>query len=190
MATDALARLTRSFAVPSTRRAALGALLGSVLMRSSHPAVGAKGSQRRRKRQEKAKEPVAAQAKHESVTITVLAERGADGTFVASGAFSAGGTVSTAPRFSAGGAPDFLIIHATEVFTDASGAGTFTLKRQVKVRPSDTPGVLTGTGTWVVIGGTGVYAGLHGQGTLILTLDETSVSAQFTFTFTGSVHGV
>lgn len=105
-----------------------------------------------------------------------------------SGAVSDAGTVTTEPRFSAGGAPDFLIIHATEVFTGASGS-TFTLKRRVKVSPTETPGILTGTGTWAVISGTGIYDGLHGRGTVTLVLDENVQPAEFTFSFSGQMHG-
>jgi hypothetical protein len=190
LATNPVDRLTQSFGTPGTRRAALGVLLGTPLLCLPFGEAGAKGRHHSRTRRGRAAGPFTveaqADAKPQDVTITVTAPRGGDGTFSASGAVSDEGTVISEAHFSASGSPAFLIVHATDVFVGERG--TFTLKRQVKVTPTDASGILAGTGSWVVISGTDAYAGLHGQGTITLILDENPQPAQFTFTFTGQAH--
>ncbi len=183
MNSDSCTRLGRLLGLTGPRRSAIGVLLGTALLGMTRGHVEATVMRSGKQRRRRSGGRLRAEAKPEPVTIEVVATRGSDGTFSASGAVVDAGTVTTEPRFSAGGAPGFLIIHATEVFSGE--LGTFTIKRQVKVAPADTPGISTGTGTWVVIHGTGDYATLRGQGTITLVLDETVQPAEFTFTFTG-----
>jgi hypothetical protein len=110
---------------------------------------------------------------------------GQPGTFEATGAFADSGAIDNlAFNFSAIGAPTFVISHLTILFTGAEGA--FTLKTQITETLTSDPNVLTDSGTWTIIGGTGAYADLHGQGTIVGTLDENA--GLINRTFTGNVH--
>ncbi len=107
------------------------------------------------------------------------------GTFAASGAFADSGTInnlSFAP--SAFGSPTFGVSHITILF--AGSAGTFTLKAQITETLTSDPNVLTDNGTWTIIDGTGAYANLRGQGTVVGTVDD-NVNL-ITRTYQGNVH--
>ena len=93
------------------------------------------------------------------------------GTFSATGAFADDGTINNLSiGFSALGAPTFGITHVTVLFTGDDG--TFTLKAQIKETLTADPQVLTDSGTWTIIAGTGAYADLHGQGTISGTVND------------------
>jgi hypothetical protein len=107
------------------------------------------------------------------------------GTFTSSGAITANGTIANL-RFgvSALGAPTFQITHVTILFTGTDG--TFTMKAQITETLTSDPNVLTDNGTWTIAAGTGIYARLHGQGTVVGSVDE-NVNL-ITRTFQGQVH--
>ena len=122
----------------------------------------------------------------QDVTIqTSKAPGPVSGTFAATGAFVDSGAINNLKiSFSALGAPDFGITHATILFTGAEG--TFTMKAQIKETLTSDPNVLTDSGTWTIIAGTGAYADLHGQGTVVGTVDD-NVNL-ITRTYEGGVH--
>jgi len=105
----------------------------------------------------------------------------AAGTFTTTGAFAdTGGFVNTRFTFSAVGAPSFVIIHATQHFTGA--AGSFTIEATITETVTSDPNILTDTGTWTVIDGTGAYQALHGQGRVTGTADDTTGVISRTYT--------
>lgn len=107
------------------------------------------------------------------------------GAFAATGAFVDSGAINNLTiGFSALGAPDFGITHVTILFI--GDEGTFTLKAQIKETLTSDPNVLTDTGRWTIIAGTGAYAGLHGEGTVVGTVDD-NVNL-ITRTYEGDVH--
>jgi hypothetical protein len=107
------------------------------------------------------------------------------GTFAATGAFVDTGAIGNLKiGFSALGAPDFGITHVTILFT--GDEGTFTMKAQIKETLTSDPNVLTDSGTWTIIAGTGAYADLHGEGKVVGTVDD-NVNL-ITRTYEGGVH--
>jgi hypothetical protein len=109
----------------------------------------------------------------------------APGTFSASGGISDAGSFANVRRkASAVGAPTFLINHLQQKFEGVFG--TFTFEAQIRETVTEDPNVLTGEGTWAVLGGTGAYATLRGQGTVTGTADENT--GVITRTYTGMVH--
>ena len=122
----------------------------------------------------------------QQVTITTSKAPGpVPGTFTASGAFADSGAINNLSfRISAIGAPTFLVSHITILFTGAEG--TFTLKTQITETLTSDPNVLVDEGTWTIIAGTGAYERLHGQGTVVGTVDDTV--GLITRTFEGDVH--
>jgi len=107
------------------------------------------------------------------------------GTFSVSGAFADSGTMENLSRTASGfGAPTFLGSHLTILFTGANG--TFTIKAQIVETVTADPLVLTNTGTWTLIAGTGEYADLHGIGTVSGTADD-NINL-ITRIYQGSVH--
>ena len=123
----------------------------------------------------------------ESVTIETLRLRGSPGTFTATGGIEDAGTFTTLDVHpSAAGAPEFLIIHATYEFVGE--LGTFTMRIQIKETVTADPNVLTGTGVWVILSGTGAYAKLHAEGTVSGMTDENPEPDLFDRTFTGKAH--
>jgi hypothetical protein len=73
------------------------------------------------------------------------------------------GTTSDQTRIT--GSDRVLNFKNIKTFTCADGSGTFTLRINAQVMPCDN----TDRGAWSVIGGTGVYEGLRGAGTLVGT---------------------
>jgi hypothetical protein len=122
----------------------------------------------------------------QDVTIqTSKAPGPVSGMFAATGAFVDSGAINNLNiGFSALGAPDFGITHLTILFTGDDG--TFTLKAQIKETLTSDPNVLTDSGTWTIIAGTGTYADLHGHGTVVGTVDD-NVNL-ITRTYEGDVH--
>ena len=70
--------------------------------------------------------------------------------------------------------------------SDTSCDGTFTMKAQITETLTSDPNVLTDNGRWAIAAGTGAYAKLHGQRTVVGTVDE-NVNL-ITRTFQGQVH--
>jgi hypothetical protein len=91
-----------------------------------------------------------------SITITT---NGGDGApFTTSGAFVTSGTRLMMVRLS--GNSQATAIHCTNTFVTSDGTGTFTILSNCQFT--------TSTGTWRVISGTGNYANLQGNGTLVM----------------------
>jgi hypothetical protein len=107
------------------------------------------------------------------------------GTFSASGAISDSGTfANTSIVFSAIGAPTFGITHVTAQFEGS--LGTFTLRATIKETLTADPNVLTDTGTWSILDGTGAYEHLRGQGEVTGTADDNQ--NLISRTYAGTVH--
>jgi hypothetical protein len=115
--------------------------------------------------------PVAASGR-QAITIETTKPFGpVPGTFSATGALAVSGTmVNLGLVFSGIGAPTFAITHPTILFTGTGG--TFTIKAQIVETVTADPLVLSDTGTWTIIDGTGEYSELHGQGTVTGTADD------------------
>jgi hypothetical protein len=77
-----------------------------------------------------------------------------------------------------------LTYHAFRTLTGS--AGTFTVRGDVRIVPTDTPGVFDVVGHWTVISGTGAYEDLHGAGTISETFN--AVAGTVVGVWTGSVH--
>ena len=107
------------------------------------------------------------------------------GTFSAAGGISDSGVFENLSRTVSGiGAPGFLISHIVLEFEGA--LGTFVVRAEIKETVTDDPNVLTNEGSWVILGGTGAYETLRGQGRLTGTADHnTGVISR---TYTGNVH--
>jgi hypothetical protein len=126
------------------------------------------------------------------VTIELVRLRDAAGTTL-SATFSATGAIDDAGTFTvedvhigAIGAPTFGLVQTLNRLV--SEDGTFIVQETHKFTETTTAGVFAVEGTWVVRGGTGDYAGLHGQGTTTGQIDESGDPDRFAFTLTGTVH--
>jgi hypothetical protein len=130
--------------------------------------------------------PVARASVSGTVTIATTKPLGPfPGTFAASGAISDTGVLRTLNlNFSAIPAPDHVIDHLTLRFEGTRG--TFTVKAQIRESVTDNPLVLADTGVWEIIDGTGVYASLHGGGTVVGTVDD--AQSLVTRIYSGQVH--
>jgi len=103
------------------------------------------------------------------------------GTWSASGGISDSGTLTEPTNFRVGvGAGGFGQVHLVRVMTGS--LGTITLVEDVSLALE--PDGIQSTGQWAVIGGTGAYADLRGQGTSSAVV----VRGVVTETETGSVH--
>jgi hypothetical protein len=122
----------------------------------------------------------------QQVTIQTAKPPGpVSGTFSATGAFADEGTINNLSIGFAGlGAPTFGITLVTILFTGDDG--TFTLKAQIKETLTADPQVLTDSGTWTIVAGTGAYADLHGQGTISGTVND--LIPLISRTYVGDVH--
>jgi len=104
------------------------------------------------------------------------------GTWSASGGISDSGTLTQPVDFRVGvGVGGFGQVHLVRVMTGS--LGTITLVEDVSLT-LEPDGSIQSTGQWAVIGGTGAYAQLHGQGTSSAVV----VRGVVTETDTGSVH--
>ena len=131
--------------------------------------------------------PTASSAPPQSITIDTFRLQGSPGTFSVSGAASDAGTFTTlGVHFSALPAPRHLIVHATYLFV--GNLGSFTLRLQLVETVTDDPSILVGSGTWVLVDGTGIYEGAHAQGEIQGTADHTTDPLQLTRTYTGMFH--
>ena len=87
------------------------------------------------------------------------------------------GTTSNNTFASAFRSPKGLIFHVRKTITCDDGSGTFTLQLQARI------GFNVGDNTfgpWVVLGGTGDYEHLHGQGTVFGTQSGSGVHDAYT----------
>jgi hypothetical protein len=112
------------------------------------------------------------------------AEAYTSGSFTASGAFGDAGSHVDTLMFTGFNAPDSNVIHGTSTFTGARG--TITAQFQALHSPVSDPRF---EGQWVISGGTGAYAGLHGEGTVtFLVENEDTIFPIVHELWTGSVH--
>lgn len=106
----------------------------------------------------------------QSTTFTVVeqfSEPPTPGVFASDGSIvCASGTTSNDTLVSAIRSPNGLIFHVRKTISCDDGSGTFTL--QIQARIGFNVGDAT-SGPWVVLGGTGDYEQLHGQGTVVGT---------------------
>ena len=104
------------------------------------------------------------------------------GTWSASGGISDSGALTQPVDFRVGvGAGGFGQVHLVRVMTGSNGTITVVEDNSLTREPD---GSIQSTGQWAVIGGTGAYADLHGQGTSSAVV----VRGVVTETATGSVH--
>src|SRR5688572_9440869 len=96
--------------------------------------------------------------------LTISVSRPGD-VWSASGAFSDSGTFADDQIFFT----RTLTLHGFRTFT--SSAGTFTARGDVRILPTETPGVFDVTGRWAVVAGTGAYADLHAAGMITETFN-------------------
>ncbi len=111
--------------------------------------------------------------------VTSLSPEGGTsvGDFVATGALTAAGKVTTVFRM------DADTMHCHTLLTDAQG--TITIRMECKVvMTSETTG--GGPGHWVITDGTGAYQNLHGTGTLTMDFDLGVFPPMSTETLEGS----
>jgi hypothetical protein len=116
------------------------------------------------------------------VTISGQTTFGSPGTFTTSpgaGLCASGTTtdVTSATGFQSG---NHVLFHDIKTFTCDDGSGTFTLNLQVMLRFDNS----TDSFTWSVVSGTGAYANLHGTGSGVGLEGDNEVSDFYT----GSVH--
>ena len=93
-----------------------------------------------------------------STPIIITTNGGNGAPFTTSGAFVTSGTRLMTVRLS--GKSEATAIHCTNTFVTSDGTGTFTILSNCQFT--------TSTGTWRVISGTGNYANLQGNGTLVM----------------------
>lgn len=130
---------------------------------------------------------VAAATPPQSVTIETTKLKGSPvpGTWTASGLLADAGTFhALSIHFSASGAPTFQVTHVTYEFDSPNG--TFTLQAQITETLTADPNILTDDGPWMIQGGTGAYATLHGHGQVAGTVNENT--NLITRTYSGDAH--
>lgn len=122
----------------------------------------------------------------QSVTITeTRSSLMRPGSFVLSGAFSdVGSSTIDEARQTAFASPVVGTGHFTATFHGAQGSITVLL--QTLLTPTEVPWILHEDGNWVLAGGTGTYASLHGQGSFTATLNL--LASRATAVYTGEVH--
>ena len=115
--------------------------------------------------------PFVAQEGETLVIVTVKPFGPVPGTFSTSGAFVETGTLLTERRIvSAIPSPFGVISHLTLLLVGADG--TFTIRAQILESVADDENIFAQSGTWVIVEGTGAYAGLHGNGSIEGTADH------------------
>lgn len=93
------------------------------------------------------------------------------GTFSSTGAISESGTFqNSSVILGCADASDSVTVDVTQRFEGP--LGTFTLRAAITEAATEDPHVLTDDGTWLIIGGTGVYESLQGRGRLTGTADD------------------
>jgi hypothetical protein len=110
--------------------------------------------------------------KVDAVTIETRKPFGpAPGTFSSTGAISESGTfLNSSVILGCSDASDSVTVDVTQRFEGARG--TFTLRAAISETATEDPHVLSDHGSWVVIGGTGIYATLQGRGRVTGTADD------------------
>jgi hypothetical protein len=112
---------------------------------------------------------------HDSGRITIgvrlnFAQPEAAGTFAACCAFTDSGTATAEiTRYDPEG--DHFRFEATNTFVGSDGS--FTLRLRGVTGPAESE-VHVARARWVVVGGTGAYAGMEGRGTLTAVTDQTT----------------
>ena len=99
------------------------------------------------------------------------------GTFASTGAVDAAGTASQTLRFSDS------TVHGVQTMT--SPEGTITIRFQ-SINTATGPATFDTAGRWVIVGGTGAYADLHGTGSGSGEVDL--AAGTLVLTYTGSAH--
>lgn len=106
------------------------------------------------------------------------------GTFTADGAITDGGTESCVFLFASYGAPDLSSDHAISC-TFAGSAGSIIVRMQALHHPYESS---SWYGNWGIVGASGAYAGLHGAGTVHVSVTgEATQYVTIVDTWTGSV---
>ena len=128
-------------------------------------------------------------AKPQEVTIEAYTERGcptpASCVFVATGAITDGGTVTTdSVQATALGSP--IVGTAQYVRTFHGVAGSLTIRLNSMIAGTDDPTLFDEQGHWVIVSGTGAYSKLLGEGQESGIRDFTNQSLDAVYT--GQVH--
>jgi hypothetical protein len=157
------ARLARGLCAPATRSHARVIVFSTALLVAAacdHAVVGPGALMH------------VAAARGETLVITTEKPLGPVlGTFSTSGAFVDNGVLVTQRRIvSALPAPFGVVTHLVLRFEGQQG--TFTIRTEIKETVTGDEHVFANEGTWVFLGGTGVYATLHGSGSMEGTVDD------------------
>lgn len=121
----------------------------------------------------------------QDVTITQHSMRGGPSTFVAGGAIDDFGPI-TLDSFHASAIPSPVVGTGHFIRTYHGRAGSFTIQLQTLLTPTDVPWLWHEAGHWVLVEGTGAYAGLRGEGVESGTRDFRANTLDVVFT--GQVH--
>ena len=105
--------------------------------------------------------------------------------FVASGAINDAGSTLT-DSLKATALPSPVVGTAQYVKTFHGQAGSLTIQLESMIRPTDVPWLWHEEGHWVVVSGTGAYAGLTGQGSEVGTRNYATNSLDVVYT--GQLH--
>jgi len=116
--------------------------------------------------------PSAAASELQPVTIETSKPFGPQpGTFSMSGAVADAGSMEILSRVESGkGAPTFLVTHLKVLFSGTHGS--FTIAAQIVETLTADPLVLTDSGSWTIVAGTGGYADLHASGSVMGLANE------------------
>ena len=131
----------------------------------------------------------AAAVQPEAVSIEAHSVRGCPTStsclFVASGAINDSGVIST-DSFKATALSSPVVGTAQYVRTFIGQSGSLTIQLESMIRPTDVPSLWHEEGHWVVLSGTGAFAGLAGQGSEAGTRDFAAQSLDVVYT--GQLH--
>jgi hypothetical protein len=108
-------------------------------------------------------EPESPAATPQTVTIVQHSELDGPSNFVATGAISDSGPI-TLDSVNATALPSPVVGTAHYIRTYRGELGTFTLKMQTLITPTDVPWLWAEKGEWLLASGTGAYEGLRGEG--------------------------
>lgn len=118
--------------------------------------------------------PLAVNAAAEHATVVISTEKPlgpVPGTFVASGAFSDSGVVTTQGRVvSALPSPFGVVSHLVLRFDGENGS--FVIRTEIIETVTDDPNVFANSGVWAIVDGSGAYARLHGTGDVEGSVDD------------------
>jgi hypothetical protein len=131
--------------------------------------------------------PVAQASVPQGVVIQTSKPLGpAIGSFTASGAISDSGTFVTLSRTLGAVPSPILLVNNLTLRFDGMSGNTFTVRVDLREKPTADPDAFTSEGTWAIIDGTGAYAKLRGGGTVVGTVND-SLNL-IVRTLTGEVH--